>query len=159
MHHARFAPYAPRNPLLARISGLLITLSLPLSLTACGLSEVGPELDKLKEFNDSKVVIGDTGTCILAHCQAQDRCITWGCSKKGCQQTGIDDCDDGDACTSDSCDQTTGCHSGGGDSVCDDGNTCTADGCDVKTGCAHAPLPDEVSCIGGRFCSKGMCSW
>ena len=159
MHDARFASPPPRNALPARISGLLITLALPLalslSLPACGLSEVGPELGKLKEFNDNKVVNGDTGSCILANCQAQDRCITWGCSKKGCQQTGTVKCDDGVACTKDTCDLTTGCNSLYDGLTCDDANVCTTDSCE-KTGCVH--LPAVVSCTNGRVCSKGVCS-
>lgn len=158
MRHARFASNPTRIALPARISGLLIALTvlLSLSLTACGLSEVGPELGKLKEFNDSKVVNGDTGTCKLANCQAQDRCITWGCSKKGCQQTGIVVCDDGIACTKDACDQTTGCNSLYDGIACEDANVCTTDSCDKKTGCVY--LPRDASCTGGRVCSNGVCS-
>jgi hypothetical protein len=44
-------------------------------------------------------------------------------------------CDDGNVCTTDSCDAKQGCeHSA---ISCDDGNHCTLDSCDPKAGCSH----------------------
>ncbi len=68
-------------------------------------------------------------------------------------------CDDGNACTTDTCDRLTGCHStpipgcGGCTTAaqCDDGNRCTADTC-VSGHCLHAALADGVSCEDGLFC-------
>jgi len=48
-------------------------------------------------------------------------------------------CDDGSACTIDSCVEPSGCQH-----VlvnCDDGNPCTTDGCDPASGCTHTPIP------------------
>jgi hypothetical protein len=60
-------------------------------------------------------------------------------------------CDDGNACTDDSCDDVTGCsHAQKG---CDDGNLCTTDSCDPADpdgdGCDHDPLPEMmgVACV------------
>src|SRR3954468_5817448 len=42
-------------------------------------------------------------------------------------------CDDGNACTIDSCDASGACHHG--PVSCDDGNACTVDLCDPRSGC------------------------
>lgn len=85
------------------------------------------------------------------------------------------DCDDNNACTSDSCNPATGCvHTSddgepcddfdsctdndaclnsacGGFTVdCNDGNPCTADGCDPGSGCTHDVIPD---CGNGTLCT------
>ena len=50
-------------------------------------------------------------------------------------------CDDGDACTTNACDASTGlCVATG--VGCDDGDPCTADACDAATGCTHAAAAD-----------------
>ncbi len=55
------------------------------------------------------------------------------------------DCDDGDACTNDSCADGTCVN----DPInCDDGNSCTDDSCDPDTGCAH----EDVECPEGHVC-------
>jgi hypothetical protein len=40
---------------------------------------------------------------------------------------------------------------------CDDGNPCTTDSCDVTNGCQHTPRPDGASC-GAGTCHGGLCS-
>ena len=84
-------------------------------------------------------------------------------------------CDDGNACTIDSCDQVKGCvHiqkncddrnactidicDGKGHCIhilknCDDGNPCTVDACDTYWGCIHTP----VVCGTGKTCINGAC--
>lgn len=49
--------------------------------------------------------------------------------------------------------------------TCDDGNACTADGCDPTSGsCTHVPLPNGVTCVDGNACTAadhckdGSCS-
>ena len=67
-------------------------------------------------------------------------------------------CDDGDVCTSDSCDPVTGqcsftpiagcCNV---DAGCDDNDLCTTDACDtVQHVCDHTPA---VTCDDGQFCN------
>jgi hypothetical protein len=87
------------------------------------------------------------------------------------------DCDDGDACTIDSCDPVLGClhepvscddlnpcttdycDPRGGQCVnlpvdCDDANPCTADRCDLQTGqCIH----DPIRCDDGNACTQDVC--
>ena len=95
-------------------------------------------------------------------------------------------CDDGNPCTDDSCDQDSGCiHEfnsapctdwnvctvgdtcdngqceGGGGLDCDDSNPCTEDGCNPQTGCFHQPgdgdCDDNNLCTDGDYCSGGWC--
>jgi hypothetical protein len=47
------------------------------------------------------------------------------------------DCDDGDACTDDTCAQGTCAHAA---VAVDDGDACTTDACDAKTGVHHTPV-------------------
>jgi hypothetical protein len=89
-------------------------------------------------------------------------------------------CDDGIACTADTCDPVAGClHApipdGGSCSDgnacngletclggvctpgtppnCDDGNVCTTDSCVVPTGCKHAPVANGTPCPDGDICN------
>ena len=91
-------------------------------------------------------------------------------------------CDDGNACTTDSCDGSKGCihidasdtpcdadgsvctendvcKSGtctpGAAKVCDDGNPCTADVCDPKTGCQSTPSSGEPCNADDNPCTVG----
>lgn len=75
------------------------------------------------------------------------------------------DCDDGDACTIDSCDPATGsCHHEPLD--CDDGDACTVDSCDPVAGCLYenvcqcggnrAPCSSDADCCSGN-CRRGTC--
>lgn len=60
-------------------------------------------------------------------------------------------CNDGDACTAETCDQAVGCISLPID--CDDGDACTTDSCDSATGCVNGP----VVCDDGDLCTFGVC--
>jgi hypothetical protein len=106
-------------------------------------------------------------------CTDQDACTTPDrCDGGGCTPGSDRDCDDGDACTADSCAATDGCRhaplSGGscedgdacttGDSCdqgscvagaptdCDDLDPCTADACDPATGCTHVRRTGDPLC-------------
>ncbi len=69
-------------------------------------------------------------------------------------------CDDGVACTTDTCTGCTCVHR----PACDDGNPCTADTCDPVTGCQHAVVADGTSCAdadvcnGTETCHGGTCT-
>src|SRR5438067_7245630 len=64
---------------------------------------------------------------------------TDGCA---CADAGHASCDDGNACTSDTCNAATaGCvHTA---LSCSDGDPCTVDGCNAATGCTHGPSTDR----------------
>src|SRR5207245_2006933 len=63
-------------------------------------------------------------------------------------------CDDGNACTSDTCDPSTGT-CGHAPIVCDDANPCTTDTCDPAIGCVFDPLSAGTSCDDGNACTAG----
>jgi hypothetical protein len=70
-------------------------------------------------------------------------------------------CDDGDACTiGDSC--ANGICTPGIAANCNDGNPCTDDACDEDTGCTHAPnqapCDDDNACTTGDTCAGGGCA-
>jgi hypothetical protein len=70
------------------------------------------------------------------------------------------DCDDGVACTTDSCGMGGVCQFSPNDSMCDDGNPCTDDACSAG-GCTAtnntAPCDDGVFCNGVDVCGGGAC--
>jgi hypothetical protein len=114
-------------------------------------------------------------------CTTGDHCTSGICG--GTPQS----CDDGNGCTTDSCNPQSGCHhsphSGGcsdgnacttGDSCtddtcvsgppdsCDDGNSCTFDFCSIGTGCQHQSVTgpqcdDGNACTIGDSCNAGNC--
>jgi len=92
------------------------------------------------------------------------------CQEGACEPTGDTNCDDGDVCTIDLCDDLAGCVHlptqnaccTGGTSTCDDGNPCTTATCDEATGgCIHLPnaaaCDDVNACTVGDVCTEGSC--
>ncbi len=72
-------------------------------------------------------------------CDDGDLCtVNDTCSGGSCAPGAPLDCDDGDACTTDTCDPVSGCTHATAD--CDDGDDCTVDECDGISGCGHPPL-------------------
>src|SRR5439155_908789 len=90
------------------------------------------------------------------------------------------DCNDGNPCTTDSCDPRLGCQhtnaangtscpdgtlcngaetcqngtcTGGTPLNCDDGNPCTSDACDPVFGCTHTAALNGTSCADGNLCN------
>jgi len=65
------------------------------------------------------------------------------------------DCDDGDACTDDSCDPATGACVHTPNFNCDDSDACTDDACDPATGaCVHTP---NFNCDDSDACTDDSC--
>jgi len=65
-----------------------------------------------------------------------------------------DPCNDGDPCTDN--DVCTAGVCAGTAKVCDDGNACTVDSCDPGTGqCTNEPAADGVACDDGDACTNG----
>lgn len=94
-------------------------------------------------------------------CENGTPCITGSCqiSVGGCvyvdKEEG-DSCEDNNACTLfDNCSEDGVCE--GEQSACDDGNPCTTDSCDFKYGCLSIAL-DSVPCTEEGFCGNGICS-
>jgi hypothetical protein len=78
-------------------------------------------------------------------CTAADTCIAG-----TCEPGATVGCDDGDECTTDSCDPQRGCVH---EPRCEDGNPCTDDSCDPAVGCGH--VANTASCDDGDLCTRG----
>ena len=107
-----------------------------------------------------------SGQCLLLPTPAGTTCndgntCTGGdvCSLGNC--VGVPaNCDDGIACTLDSCDPKTGCVHTGQAKLCDDGNPCTLETCNGTAGCLlqpalGQPCDDGNACTSGDTCSVG----
>ena len=75
------------------------------------------------------------------------------CVEATCTPGAPVDCDDGDACTEDSCSEAAGCQTYS--PSCDDGLACTVDDCDPATGCTFTP--DDSLCATAGLCETGVC--
>ncbi len=92
-------------------------------------------------------------------------CKDWGCDKAiGCTFKSAlkgKPCDDKNACTKDDVCDTGACISGASIN-CQDGEACTDDSCDPAVGCKHAansqPCDDKNECTTGDACKSGKCA-
>ena len=125
-------------------------------------------------------------TNTIKPCSDGNACTTADtCGGGNCNGGAPPNCDDGNPCTDDSCDNIAGCVNtantigcdddnactendvcsdkacGGTTKVCDDNNDCTDDGCNPTTGCAYinntAPCNDNNACTVTDACSGGSC--
>ena len=109
------------------------------------------------------------GSPALTAGPGQDR-IGWLGFPYGAVCAGDGDCDDTNACTTDTCvdrlcrfTAIVGCAACELDEDCDDGNACTADTCAQDGSCGHANLEDgtacddEVVCTSPDTCTRGAC--
>ena len=133
--------------------------------------------------------LGCINTPNQAVCNDQNLCtIGDKCADGKCTYESLQECDDGNPCTTTSCDPlqgcvsnlnsapcddddlcTTGdhCHLGGciasGELPCDDNNPCTNDSCNPDTGCQFLPnqaqCDDGNECTTGDICKNGNCSF
>ncbi len=103
---------------------------------------------------------GATICASQADCDDGNPCTDDSCQNAVCvHENNAAACDDGDACTSgDSC---SGGSCSGSAITCDDGNACTDDSCEKLTGCLFtnntAPCDDGDACTAGDSCSGGSC--
>jgi hypothetical protein len=86
-------------------------------------------------------------------CEDGDLCTDNVCDEAagGCVETATD-CSDGNECTEDQCFPETGCDNST-PVTCDDGNACTAESCDPITGCGYTP----VGCDDNNACTDDSC--
>ena len=90
-----------------------------------------------------------------AECDDGHPCTEDLCTAGACQHITNDDIcpDDGDVCNGpERCDEYEGCVSGPA-LECDDGNACTVDSCDSGGGCVH----EAVNCGDGNACVRTSC--
>src|SRR5262249_21466510 len=101
----------------------------------------------------SDCVLANTGQCV----PSPEICNGLDDNCNGQIDEGVS-CDDGNACTVDSC-SNAACSNVG--SNCDDGNPCTTDSCDAIAGCGHTnnsnPCNDGSACTTNDTCSGGAC--
>ncbi len=83
-------------------------------------------------------------------CQDGDACTSDVCDDGVCVNAPIS-CDDGSACTTDSCNPSSGCVNT--PITCNDGDSCTTDSCNPATGCVFTP----VTCDDGNECTQDFC--
>lgn len=141
-------------------------VTLLLGLGACGLQDVGPDLEAFQaaqaadasaatDSGRSGTEVSDTGdTGNASDAQSQDGAET----DAGCQEAKV--CDDGDPCTLDD-----GCKGGvcaGAPKPCADGNPCTSDSCSSDGACVFFALSvgacdDGDVCTLGDVCKSGVC--
>jgi hypothetical protein len=110
-----------------------------------------------------RVPLGNGETCATDPCTPgtcpSDACVADtpvpGC--RPCQTN--DDCEDGSACTIDTCNELGGCERQAGEgSTCDDDDPCTVDDRCANDLCAGTPLScdDGIACT-ADFCDSGSC--
>jgi len=82
-------------------------------------------------------------------------CLSFVCDPKvGCSST-TKTCDDGNACTTDSCNQSTGLCVNTPITCQQDGDKCSQITCDIKLGCLKQPI---VVCNDGKSCTTDACN-
>lgn len=110
---------------------------------------------------------GDDLACFLNECFAAadpcddgDACTVDSCDPaQGCQHAPGLDCNDGNPCNGvEFCDLVDGCKPGAA-VTCDDGSSCTIDACDPAIGCVYKPWK-PTNCCGGKEapgCQSATC--
>ncbi|MFQ5478125.1 MAG: hypothetical protein ACE5E4_05870 [Candidatus Binatia bacterium] len=130
------------------------------------------EIDKGESCDDGNLSSGDG---------CRDDCQDEGCLLQSPGFPAIALCDDGDACTLDSCDPVNhacinlasceegvsctvdvcvagACEHTPSDALCDDGDDCTDDLCNLSTGCVYADLSGNACEDGDRCTLTGSCN-
>ena len=111
--------------------------------------------------------IGGCQTCTVnSDCNDANPCTTDVCSGGACQNNTVANgtpCADGTVCNGAETCQAGACTAGSALN-CDDGNPCTTDTCDAVAGCQHPAVTDGTSCAdstvcnGAETCLSGVCS-
>ena len=115
----------------------------------------------------AKPSICNAGKCVggaLEDCSDGNPCTTDGCNPKtGCVwEANADKCDDGDVCTvGDDC-ASGKCKGLAKKDACNDANVCTKDSCDSAKGCKHEAIAgkcdDGNKCTKTEACKAGKCT-
>ncbi|MFQ5478123.1 MAG: hypothetical protein ACE5E4_05860 [Candidatus Binatia bacterium] len=147
------------------------TLVLDPTLTGCPVCG-NLEIDQGESCDDGNLSSGDG---------CRDDCQDEGCLLQSPGFPAIALCDDGDACTLDSCDPVNhacinlasceegvsctvdvcvagACEHTPSDALCDDGDDCTDDLCNLSTGCVYADLSGNACEDGDRCTLTGSCN-
>ncbi len=102
-----------------------------------------------------------TGLCEIVNdntnlCSDNSACTTMDACVNGvCIGSVPPNCDDGFACTTDTCSALAGCMHTPNNAACDDGDACTTDICDLAVGCVN-PCTDEIDPVPTGGCPAAM---
>ncbi|RIK65961.1 MAG: hypothetical protein DCC65_10990 [Planctomycetota bacterium] len=115
----------------------------------------------------------ETGTCsytpipncvpcsTVAECDDSDACTTDSCTGGICQHAPVN-CDDSNPCTDDSCDSVLGCQYVNNTATCDDGDDCTTGDACAAGSCVGTPIPEccdtAADCDDSNPCTVDACS-
>jgi len=163
-------------PALAATATPAVVLSLNEALIGCPVCG-NNEIDFSESCDDGNLLDGDgcAADCQLETCIAQTPGYPGvpicddgnGCTVDVCDQSSgnclhTTSCDDGIACTDDICDLGTNtCLNTANSGNCDDGNVCTNETCNVPFGCTFTNAPgfcdDGDICTSGDACVLGVC--
>jgi hypothetical protein len=154
------ALFVASNPLASPASVLdaLLTAS---EANPCAVQKIGGACaDDGDSLSESLVSLAIPLACNeAADCDDGDACNgAEDCTDGACLAGTPLDCDDSNACTTDSCENGACTH---GFVSCEDGNVCTDDSCDPVSGCNNtantAICDDGDACTSGDSCSEGQC--
>jgi hypothetical protein len=125
-------------------------MAVVVGLAGCG--EINPSSSP---FVDDASELDVGFVCADLDCDDGVACTADSCTAdEGCVHTARDvDCDDGISCTDEVCDVVRGCIVTPQTRLCDDGIDCTVDVCDVGEGCRH--VADSLQCESGMLCRPG----
>ena len=91
-------------------------------------------------------------------CKDGSKCVDASTCKAGkCVPGKKADCDDGNPCTTDTCDPKVGCSWGANTNKCNDGNACTGNDACANGQCAGKKIDAEKACGDGNGCTKASC--
>ena len=100
-------------------------------------------------------VVGCTHVNNVAPCQDGDACTVGdACFEGQCQAGQVQQCDDGNVCTDDSCDPELGCVHQANQAACDDGSACTIGDQCAGGSCGHS---GQLDCNDGNLCTDDSC--
>ncbi len=107
---------------------------------------------------DGIIIVSFTSACTPPDCDDGNPCTLDDCDQASGQCKHIDldgvTCDDGDPCTQDDTCVAGTCQATPVD--CNDGDPCTTDSCDPQTGaCLHEPIPGCSGCVANADCDDG----
>ena len=138
-------------------SALILFLVAGLGVGAFGTG-CGSDSDILPDVNADTGPAIQPQCVTSADCDDDDPCTQEACTQDGVCASEVltgEPCDDDNACTAeDVCDQQGVCV-GSVNVNCDDGNDCTTDACDQKSGCAFVAVAEGTACEDGSKCTTG----
>ncbi|MCO4760647.1 MAG: hypothetical protein KC502_04040 [Myxococcales bacterium] len=109
-----------------------------------------------KDYCDQNTEIKHDPITAAVDCDDGNPCTGDGTCKEGkCKTSGNESCNDGIACTDDSCDPKTGCVHKAKDTVCEEDGSCFDMACDLAVGCTATTIRNGSACDDDDKCTEG----